>query len=643
MCHKLSAQNKVWMPYVFPEKNPFFSKFADGRQQQDILAIVDLIGNVNLSADSKVKFAEEIYYYKKELFFNGNIYFDLGESETYLNSLLKKLSSKSQANTIEPHVYLGRSSEANAYSLFDGTIVFNVGLLAKMQTEDQIVQVLAHELAHYVHKDVLKNYSLFRNSNKKDMIKKYLNIAHYSRIFETKADSLSFTLTHNAGYNLIDCYQTFDLFTKSDEIHKKNNAERLELTYNDTINKIIENLRSHPQAESRKKNARQFVETCSKKNESFFDSKLQELVLLAKYEELHLLVENQNYSSCTLMSFSYHLQHADDPVFLYFLLESMRREILTEPSVTNGLFLAESLPFLNSDPNFVFLNPEIIGVKPNSREHQLLSVYKTNIQTYKKAILFFSGLSDNYEYPELLFSKALLFYNDPVKRKEYLKKYTSHREIRFPILAKDIEAESLNWFGSAAQNVYLCSDMSFYKGERYEFDPYSKEYKELRFSYLSNLENNLKKRDAAANYLFMDTLLYLNLNSRDVFFQIYGSFDFIHTYYKLKKNSREGHVEEIVFDQTEKKINKNESSDEFYITPNLYFLFPTAYELFKLNRFNSITYINLISYNHQYQITTDRLSDSNSFKQEYWDLSKINSNKLSKIIKKIVVLNTRSK
>lgn len=634
------SQSTFWQPYQFPEKNPFFSSFNLKKELSELSKIDKIIGDYKMSSKDKKDFIEEIYYYKKELFLSGGIYFNYGKYENYLNGLLLKIIPNEYKNDQNIHVYLGKTYDSNAYCLFDGTIIFNIGLLSKMHSEDQIVQILAHELTHYINKDVLRNYTIFKKSNKKNIITKYLNIAHYSRVFESQADSLSFILTHNAKYNLKDCYKTFELFSQSSLLNEKVNDENIELVIDDTINEIIKNLRSHPESLKRKEKAEFFIKNHTNIYSTSGDSLFSQLTYQAKYEELQLLLSNHLYNNCTLIAFNYHLKYNNDPIFIYFILESVRRDLIIHPSILDKPFLQNSLPFLNTTQHSIYSNPQYIGVNTNSNEYNLLLDYKNNISTYKKAILFFTELSNNYEYPELLFTKSLIFYNDSIKRTDFLNKYISKRDILFRTLSENILANCINWLGKPKYNIYICPEFSFYKGDKFKYEPYSSEYNKQKNLYLLNLNNDLRYKDKNGKFLLIDSLLFLNLNEKEILFQVYEKFDYIHKYHKVNelKNSNNA-PEEINFNKNAIKQIANPIKSDLYVTPSLYFIFPEAYQLFTNNNFNSINFISLVSYNHQFKITTEHIFNKNSFKQEYWDLGKINPYKLSEIVTKIILLN----
>ncbi|MBS1489907.1 MAG: M48 family metallopeptidase [Bacteroidetes bacterium] len=118
-------------------------------------------------------------------------------------------------------VLISNAADINAYSFGEGTIIVNIGLLARLRNESQLAYALAHELAHYElnhtllniakqieqsdHEQVEAALANIRagNISSKDyaIIKTWvLATTHFQRQEEVAADSLGFILFKLAGY-----------------------------------------------------------------------------------------------------------------------------------------------------------------------------------------------------------------------------------------------------------------------------------------------------------------------------------------------------------------------------------------------------------------------------------------------------------
>lgn len=143
---------------------------------------------------------------------------------------------------------LTRSPVENAYALGDGTIFFNIGLLAKLETEGQVAFVICHELAHirlqHMERNIREMLDVvhskdFKKQHKQVSKEKYnryskmdsffegltLNNLYHKRSLETQADSLGFMLFANTKYAITDAFTSFELLDKIDNPYSEKPIE----------------------------------------------------------------------------------------------------------------------------------------------------------------------------------------------------------------------------------------------------------------------------------------------------------------------------------------------------------------------------------------------------------------------------------
>lgn len=119
-------------------------------------------------------------------------------------------------------VHIDPSKNINAYATFGGYIVFYQGLLDSLPNEEAVVAVLAHEMAHVQHRDVLRNSarrvlflavtSYLTGGDAAQMVVQ-LDSLHYSRKLEERADAKAVqTLQQYYGTagGMLDALQTFE-------------------------------------------------------------------------------------------------------------------------------------------------------------------------------------------------------------------------------------------------------------------------------------------------------------------------------------------------------------------------------------------------------------------------------------------------
>lgn len=145
-----------------------------------------------------------------------------------LTSTLRRITERIYAsNPLLPRelsVYTYRSSVPNAVSFGEGTICLMLGLLQRVETEDQVAYILCHELAHYYAQHADRNMAELAALNyDKDLKRKIndikrnpygtysklkalfndldLSLSRHNRKSEFEADSLGLVYYLNTGYN----------------------------------------------------------------------------------------------------------------------------------------------------------------------------------------------------------------------------------------------------------------------------------------------------------------------------------------------------------------------------------------------------------------------------------------------------------
>lgn len=81
--------------------------------------------------------------------FNQDYFITQSTFATYVQGVLKRIYDANPQLPRETQVYVYRSAVPNAISFGDGTLGFTLGLLARMESDDEVAFVLCHELAHH--------------------------------------------------------------------------------------------------------------------------------------------------------------------------------------------------------------------------------------------------------------------------------------------------------------------------------------------------------------------------------------------------------------------------------------------------------------------------------------------------------------
>jgi Zn-dependent protease with chaperone function len=185
--------------------------------------------NEKIVASGRIKNFIKAVYEKRLEFIVKNInddYFfsDQADLTRYLRTVTNKIYNANPELAGRATVYAHRSASVNAISFGNGIIAVMIGLLERLENEDQVAYVLCHELAHYHYKHSQQSIQQLAELNYDKGLKKKLDeinrseYGRYTRIkqlfegldlsfnkhsrnHEFEADSLGLLLYLKAGYD----------------------------------------------------------------------------------------------------------------------------------------------------------------------------------------------------------------------------------------------------------------------------------------------------------------------------------------------------------------------------------------------------------------------------------------------------------
>lgn len=187
---------------------------------------------------------KEIFSYRNRTLVNKieeNHFIQNEDVINYFDFILKEIcNNNNELNYNEINLFISRYPIENAACYSEGTIIFNLGLYRKLESESQIALILAHELAHYYfrhgNKSITKKIETIRSKEYKKEVKEiskmeynsreriisllknftYDNSKH-SREHETESDSMGFVFLSNTRYNLQDAIKAVYLLDSINE------------------------------------------------------------------------------------------------------------------------------------------------------------------------------------------------------------------------------------------------------------------------------------------------------------------------------------------------------------------------------------------------------------------------------------------
>ncbi len=402
--------------YSFPEEMPEAYK-VDARSLYDSIMGLSNVGPPDARTRHIERFAESNSYGLQELIKGGSVYMGWKEMEQYLNSVLDTVIPDSVFRKEQMKVYLSTWTGRSAHAFFDGTILFNVGMLADLSTESELAFVLGHEGTHILEKDIQERFfrrtDMKKKANRSDkayQIKRRIEEAAYSREQERRADSLGALFAHGSGYDLERAASNLYKLKKDRELRadlEKDEAEADEDLDNvekteqldslasseEDVEKMLEKLfQSHPQLQERLQAIERIHQRLGKEGRAFQIKKkgaFYELRKKARHETLHLLISNGAYEEALVRAFRYHLQSPKDPIILQELLKAHRRWLYTKPGETkkgflNAYNLGESSDSASILGNLHFLIRDTISYRAIEADHLVETApFRTNEEAFE--------------------------------------------------------------------------------------------------------------------------------------------------------------------------------------------------------------------------------------------------------------------
>lgn len=148
---------------------------------------------------------------------SGRVLFGDPVSE-YVNTVADKLLENEPELRSKLRFYCLKSNVTNAFATNQGMIFVTLGLIAQLENEAQLAQVLAHEITHYTRKHVINSFiESGRISNKKGKYKynnydnDIITLSSYSKSLEFEADSVGYFRLKKSGYSIQEALSVFDI------------------------------------------------------------------------------------------------------------------------------------------------------------------------------------------------------------------------------------------------------------------------------------------------------------------------------------------------------------------------------------------------------------------------------------------------
>ncbi|MEO6303435.1 MAG: M48 family metalloprotease [Bacteroidia bacterium] len=417
--------------YQFPEK---FNSVYDFKPHEAAKQILK-----DLKSDKERENAERfvsMYIYSEQSSFDLNkIYLDWPEAEGYFIKVMNTVLPKSQ-NKKNLDIFLQRLTLSNAYATRFGNVFFNIGAICDAENEAFLAHIIAHESGHYFLNHMIRQMQMQEDVSRTRNVDLYMDYRRLGRNLEIQADSFAIAAMKKAHYNSESVMNYFENENLKERISQysvsyKNMLKASSMSTDQLKRKKqsqVNQFRSHPSTIERFETVKSISkDTFQLKNFIVDSAYFFKLKKIANEERKKICFEECNFNDCIQYSFLDYLYEPKNLKNLYYLIESLRRAIYSNPTIAKTGFLTEYIEDseLFKYNSSILYKPDYIfsGLKQYNdlKDHTFFTSTEKPFNTYAEAFLYFSQEALKLKFNEANFSLGLYYYG--IKKQDSCKKY----------------------------------------------------------------------------------------------------------------------------------------------------------------------------------------------------------------------------
>lgn len=290
------------------------------------------------SRDARDKFLLQSSFMIDEMLLGGTVLFN-DPVGIYMNEVKDFLLKDQPELRDQIRIYLVKSSATNAFATNDGTILFNMGLLARLNNEAELAFALCHEFQHFIYTHPMRRYvaseKMTRNKvfTSGDNAHNFLDRNQYSREQEVEADAKGLELYLKSGFSLAavdsvflvlrDARQPFasvawdSRFFETENLRFPRSYRLDSVTPFEVDEDADDSGSSHPNVASRREAAREKLAGVNRAGGSNFlvsEERFSQAREMARFEVAGLYLEQRRYETAIYHA---HLLLQDHPESFY--------------------------------------------------------------------------------------------------------------------------------------------------------------------------------------------------------------------------------------------------------------------------------------------------------------------------------------
>lgn len=546
------------------------------------------------------RYANTMAFAKRDRFADGRVYLSWSAMENYLNTLVDSLLPSTSKTRKSVKAYIARDPAINAFCMYDGTMLVNVGLFAEVQDEAALAAIMGHEISHFAKDHLKKRYKRSIQAKKKKRgyrqsknVELNVDLAHDSQADEMEADNEGFKVANDAKYNLKSAISNFELFIREEEYEKKRKGATLVASDTTRTVKVKDEkvkmtaleklLQSHPGNKERIDNLTKFIQLNPQKSPKTFkngENLFSTLQKQSRKETVYLLFESNLFHECVERAFTYHLNDPEDADYIYYIVEGIRRITVLDWKKKEAGFLtdnnysgrfAEGKGILHDLTYLVVDNNQYKNIKAK----QYTDTTHVLFDTYKEAFYYFSKLAVKKDLPEAYLSMAL-FEPATSRQKPFIDKYLSFSNARYKEFARAFYDKKLT-------DIFLVNTKELVVIDNIDYNSLSFrgrliEYKKAEKKNIPVAHSIGEKMQANKNveYLSLAEAATQNMNTQQRYLNI------ISTTLLAEKDENEGLEIQHYYKELE--------NEDYQASVNIFILNPECWMLFKEKQLGRISY-----------------------------------------------------
>lgn len=436
LCVGLSAQSRVNFGRVDDnELNPRLN-ISGKKLTQYILDDIPEKYLSQMTERAAYRFADQSARASVNILSSGRIYNGWDEMDDFVNGVLQRVMPDELRSKEFVRAYVIKDGTPNAFMLPSGIFCINIGMIAEIESEENLAGIIGHELAHYTLRHGLERYVKTENEEFRGgiLFNSRKAMSAFSVDNELASDAKAAEYLRRAGYDLNGLAETFAVFKRQEDraLLRLEDVWKIKETTHPSSGRRVERIREMMAADS--------LTSAVKAPSSAIFEKLKEE---ARAETLKFLLSGSNYQSCLEKAFRFHLFEPSNPTYVYYVMEAIRRSCYLDVTLWNKKFLAHNyfdviqkgegrrkVKIENSF--FDKFRPGILSMDSTSYEKIIAKFYweSPKFTTNEEAYQFFCKVGKAFKEPECVFSNALSLSFNPDLQNQFLKEYLAFGEVR---------------------------------------------------------------------------------------------------------------------------------------------------------------------------------------------------------------------